>query len=515
MSYVPYSFAGFGAGLNLRDKADAVSEQEAIDALNVELSERGAVSQRAGYVAFTNSLTNDVGSLHPHYRAGATPHLLAGAGTRLEAIDSTGTVVASQSALTDGTWDFARFGTPNAEVSYAGQGNDLLQSWNGTAWASVASTPRAGALAVSATTNRLVAARFNTTNGGPDGSAGSSSPSHIYFSDLGDAESWGVDNFLQLTPGDGEQIQAVIAWREFVFAFKETKFFVFYGESEDAGIPVFDYTPIDTGVGLASPRAVAADERGVYFLDRKGVYVTRGGEPELLSDIIDPIFRGGSSDFYLGGELEQTQIENCAMATHDNRIYLGYTQSGSSVNDRTLVYDTERNWWSLYDFPTLCLTSFELSGTPELFFGADTGNLIHRHNPAQTNDDGTAITSRWRSGWHDFGDPTVKTSREQKVWGANGTVAVSIATDFDTGTGPTEVLDFADPSVDTWNGTTWNGGEWGVPSGLTPKLRRTSARGTTFSVLFENSTLNNTYSIHRFDHALREARIPSVTGATS
>jgi hypothetical protein len=516
MTYSPASFDTFGLGLNLRDKVDAVRMGEAIDALNVEFSERGAIGQRDGYAAFTEStLTNRVQSLHVHTRAGGTPQLLAGCGTRLEALDSDGAVASSQTGLTDGIWDFARFGTPNSEMSYAGQGLSTLKRWDGSAWTSVASTPKAGALAVMATSNRLVAGRFLSTTGGPTGGAGTSSPSHVYFSNAGLSETWSTNDFLQLTPGDGEAVQAVIEWRELVFIFKESKFFVVYGESVDAGgDPIFDYRPVDTGVGLASPRAVCVSEQGVFFMDHTGVYVTSGGEPTKVSSAIDPIFKGGASSFYLGGDLDQPDVTNCAMTHHDNRLYLSFPTD--SANDRTLVFDPLQDWWSLWDIPASCLisshssTAFSPSSTPELFFGYASGdNHIGRLSSAYTNDDGEAITSRWRSGWFDYDNPVVKTIRESKMWGS-GIVGFAVSRDFKQPTGTLSVLDFTDTTASVWGGSTWGGGTWANPAGLIPRLRRYAIRGTVFSTYLENTTLDQTFSVHRLDHHLREQRVPSV-----
>ena len=512
MAYQPISFRGFGRGLNLRDKVDAVSEEECIDALNVVFTERGAVKQRTGYDNFGAALTNSVASLHAHYRAGTTPQLLAGCGTRLEALDNAGAVVASDAGLTTGTWDFVRFGTPNAEVSYAGQGDTTLRSWDGSAWANVANTPKAGALAVMAVSNRIVAGRFNVTTGGPTGGASTSSPSHVYFSDAGSATAWTATNFLQFTPGDGEKVQAVIAWREFVFVFKETKFFVIYGESQDAaGDPVFEYRTVDTGVGLASPRAVAADDTGVYFLHRRGVYRTTGGEPELLSSNIDPIFLGGASDFYLGGTLDHADITTSALTCHDGRIYLSFTTD--STNNRTLVYDTGGEWWSLWDLAASCHVSFKLSGQPELFFGYAAGTKnVGRHNSSYTSDDGTAITSRWRSGWQDFGVSDTKTSRERKAWGS-GRVSTAVSTDFQVTPGDVAQLDFSDPTASVWESGFWEIGSWSTGAGLISDLDRRAKRGTVFSTYFYNATLNQDWGVHRLDHHLREARVPSMKAA--
>jgi hypothetical protein len=47
--YQATSFKDFSGGLNLRDKADTVGESEAIDLLNVDFTERGAIRQRDGF----------------------------------------------------------------------------------------------------------------------------------------------------------------------------------------------------------------------------------------------------------------------------------------------------------------------------------------------------------------------------------------------------------------------------------------------------------------------------------
>src|SRR3954452_789261 len=111
--YQPYAFNDFSGGLNLRDKSDTVGDKEAIDLLNVTFSERGAIRQRDGYADLTTAdLTNRVDSLCPFYTAGGVRQLIAGAGSRLEALDIGGAVVAAATGLTGGPYSFARFAAP-------------------------------------------------------------------------------------------------------------------------------------------------------------------------------------------------------------------------------------------------------------------------------------------------------------------------------------------------------------------------------------------------------------------
>jgi len=514
MAYTSFAFQGFGKGLNLADKPDAVDPGECIDALNVLFTDRGAITQRDGYDNFTSAaLTNRPASLEPYYKTDGTRQLLAGCGTRLEALNISGGVVASASALTDGTWDFARFGSPGSEVAYAGNGKNLLRKWDGAAWTSVANSPKARYLSVLAVDqgNRLVAAGFDdSATAGP--TASQAYTSRVWFSNAGAPETWGANNYVDLTPGDGENIQGVVVWGEFCFVFKETKFFRFYGTSTDSlGNPVFAYETIDTGIGLASPRAVALGRDGVYFMDRAGLYRTTGGTPERLSDLIEPLWLGGESNYYQGGIIAHSGITNCAMTYHQERVYLAYPTV--SANNRVLVYDPAYNWFSLYDIPASVMTVFRIGSQPEMVFGYASGsNHVGRHSSSYSNDDGIAITSRWRSGWFDLGMPDVKRIRETKIWGT-GKPFMGVSPDFYEGLGSLDLLDFTEVVASTWSGSTWGGGAWAAKQALTQRLRRRAVRGTTFSTSFYNATLDQSWAAHRMAHHITQTRQPTVVTA--
>jgi len=521
-----YPSQGFGRGLNLRDKPDAVDQAECIDARDVIFSDRGAIEQRPGYDNLTAALTNRVASLEPFYKTSGTKQLLAGCGTRLETIGTGGEVVDSETGLTSAVWDFARFGKPNSEVAYAGNGTDTLRKWNGTEWTAPTATvngeaakamPKAGSLCVwPSGGNRLVATRFSTTTGGPGGAT--SSPDHVWISNPGDPEAWQTvepeENDVQLYPGNGEAIQAAIAWKEFVFVFKETSFFVFYSVGGAENSPEFNYRPVDAEVGMVSPRAVCTHPSGVYFMARNGVYRTTGQEPELISSLIEPIFSGEASPFYTGGTLAHGSITNCAMGVWEDRIYLAFPSA--EANNRVLVYDPKFDWWSLLSIPASCLATFRIGSTEELVFGYASGdNKIGRHSSVFTNDEGAAIESRWRSGWFDLNNPDRKTIRESKVWGS-GRVGMGLDSDFIINTAETVSLDMSGSTGGVLGGEGILGGEGflgDTVKALVGTQRRVAERGTTFSALFSNSTLDQEWSVHRLDHLLREISKPSTIGA--
>jgi len=522
-------FSNFSGGLNLRDKADVVGESEAIDLLNVQFLERGAIKQRDGYADLTGSaLTNAVDSLDVYYQASGTRQLLAGCGTRLEAINTSGSVVASQTGLAGGPYSFARFAAPGSEFSYAANGSDTTQRWNGSAWSSGSASatvngsaaqamPKAGSVCVTPNTNRLVSTAYGTgTTSGPGGTT--SNPSRVHFSNVGAPETWETDgssgrgaNFVDLHPGDGEQVMACVAWRDLVFVFKETKFFVFYGESTQAnGTPVFNYRAVTTGVGLAGKLAFAVAREGIYFMSRRGVYVTNGGDPVLVSGKIDPMWLGGAEVYFQSSVINMAQLALVRMTWHAEQIYVAIPTGAASANDRVLVYDTGHKWWSLYDLPASSLASFRRSDQFELHFGYSNGTkkITHLSTSSTTDQGAVTITSRWRSGWGDYGTSLNKTIRDTRLWGT-GAATVSFSRDWlntysNSGTAFFGNTSATWPSSGTWSAwITLQGGVWPGGGQVTDVLSRNGIQGITFSTQFSNNANSPTWSIHRVARTIR------------
>lgn len=535
MPYTQQVVNNFSGGLNLRDKADTVQPGQAIDALNVYFTDRGAIVQRPGTAKFTTSaLTTAPKGLMSFIRSNtADRQLVVGGQNEVNVLNTSGAVVSNgtiNSATTpsvtatgsDKPWTFARFGAPASSVvsesAYAGNGYDKIYKWSGSAWTQPSTMPKARCLAVVNTPSiaaggdlapRMAVAGFETTTGGPGSAA--SSPSHVYFSNAGTAETWTSSNYVQLSPGDGEEIVALIPWRGFIFAFKQSKFFVFYGESLDStGNPVFNYRAVESGEGAPGPYAVVAARDGVYFANENGVFRTTGSDPEKVSDLINPLFLGNPSGYFKGGAVAKNKIADIALGVNGDQVYVSYSQGGS-YNDRTLVYDIQHKWWSLYDFEASSFGLFKIGNDTELVFTrSNTSNDVVRFSRNYTADFGTtAITARWRSGWVDFGVASMKTMRESKIWGA-GQCFIGQTSDYAQGVGVSELLNFAQAAITQWNTSNWYQGKWENPVELIPRVVRLATRGSVFSTVLSNSELDKTFQISRMVHHLRATRIPTI-----
>lgn len=311
---------------------------------------------------------------------------------------------------------------------------------------------------------------------------------------------------------------AAVTWRELVFIFKETKFFVLWGEGTNPldGTPTFQVREVVNSIGLASRLAVAVGRDGVYFFNRRGVYRTSGGDPVLLSDKVSPLWTGDPEVYYQGEPINPAQLGLARMAWHMEQVFLAVPTGQSAFNDRMLLYDTQHEWWTVYDIAASALASFRRVDRTELHHGYATGpQRVGHRNFGSSNDRGQTIVSRWRSGWSDYGSSQQKTFREMKLWGS-GAITVSFGVDFNKG--QTANISALYGVTTTWPnpGITWdqwiasNNGLWPGGGQISDVLVRRAMRGTTFSTQLANNPAAPSWSMHRAVRHLREIREPSI-----
>jgi hypothetical protein len=290
-----------------------------------------------------------------------------------------------------------------------------------------------------------------------------------------------------------------------------------WGESTAAdGTPIFNFREIVNSVGLAAKQAVAVGRDGVYFFNRRGVYHTNGGDPTLLSDKITPLWRGDPDVYYQGDPINMAQIALTRMAWIDEQLYVAVATGTSTTNDRLLMFDTQHQWWTVYDIAASALAPFRRVDSDELHhgFAAGANRVGHLNRGSVVDRTNTPITSRWRSGWSDYDIPQQKTVRETKVWGS-GAATVSFSTDFNGAQTDSRNALFGVsatwPTTGTWGD--WiaaNGGLWPGGGQIADVMIRRAVRGTVFATQIANSPSFGTWSLHRVLRNMREIRGGSV-----
>lgn len=446
MAYSPVPVEQFG-GLNLVDDVQEVGTQAAIDLLNVDLDQPGRLRSRDGFTAFTAAAgATNYWRLFPFYTDAGTKQLVGTfqvpsvlGGPTIRALTTAGATVATYNgAAGEDYWQAVRFGSPTTDYMYiagrqspAGTGPQAVVRWDGAAFTTPAGVPFVRYLTVQSPDNRMVGAA----------GSGAAASAKVEFSNAGDAETWDANDFVYITPGDGEPITGLASWQNLVFAFKESKFAVFTGNSVGStGSPVFNYRMVNTGTG--TPGAICSGRPGVFFMNRRGIYLTTGGEPQLISRKIDPLFLGNPAGTYTDSAINltylfvdattaRTSTAGASMYWQGERLYVAVPTGASTTNDRLLVWDSIRDDWTIWDIAANGVSSFRASDSEDLVFSYATGaNDIGRMNVAYTTDNGTAITSRYQSGIYELGPPgSTADTRWTRLWGS-GSPTVSVFTDY-------------------------------------------------------------------------------------
>lgn len=425
MSYTPFKVEGFG-GLNLTADPQEAS-RSAISLLNVDFDRAGRIRTRDGSAssATYSSITRLFATANRVfvYTSGTTARAYAPGGSEMDT-----------QAATDLT-DFVAFGDDTDEyVYYTRDGGLGRYDLGADSFSDVSLSFDPRLIAVTAD-NRIALG----------GELGAGNPSIIRFSDNDpDAslpqETFAADNYVLLSPGDGEYISGMASFNNMLFVFKQTKFFVFYGTSTDAtGAPIFNYREVPVGLGPQGTegRGVVSGRDGIYFLAPTGIYRTAGGTPEKVSGAIDPLFLGSSAltsfDFPVSGEMGAATTSTRSLTWHRDRLWVIYrAYPGGTAIFRMLTYDPATGVWMGHSFAAIANGAVQgLSATgSDLYYSG--GTDVYRLSNTLTTDSAVAIPWHYQSGWYDLsGRDAEAFTRYTSVRGI-GTATVSVFTDYGT-----------------------------------------------------------------------------------
>jgi hypothetical protein len=497
----PIPFTNFG-GLILNKSLDDVGADNAIDLLDVDWpSSASVLHSREGAKALTAAAAFNYNSLFAH----SDTRLLTRRGVKtLVVVENAGVEIAGKEATTaERHLAFARVGTPTASYSYIADQENTLKRYDGTSFTEPKATvdgvaekamPKGKSLATwTDEGNRLVIAG-TAPNGGPNGAI--SSGSHVWFAKPGEPEGYESTAFVQLDPGDGENIVGCCVWSGMLFVFKETRLFVFYGVSaDDAGKPVFNFRSVDLGTRILPPgvntgEQIVAGTDSVYFVSNDGVWATTGSEPALLSADLDPL---AHSQALIGpaattfGTRRWTDAKGIAVV--GEVLYVGL---GAAEVDRLLKFDLREQRWTVWSASLFSMAAWnEETATHRMrlfFSGSGAGNKkLYFYTPAENADPTVAMEPRWQSGFYELEEADEKTFVATKLWGT-GEVTVKVAEDYKA----------------LGNGVKY---KLGVAPAIAQRQKQRGQSATLFSHQFSGAA---PWSVQRLDRYLRETRVPET-----
>lgn len=443
-------------GLRLGVSPAQVGEGAAVDLLDVDWDARGVLGSRMGVSKFTAedpAKNYDVifGAGQDIAPLGESFSFLARRGEVLVEIDSAGEETGETLAVSTGRLNFTQMGIGTlTPITYIANQNETVKKYDGTTLSSPTATvdgvageamPRGHFVANwQDGANRLVVAN-TTLEGGPAGASGS--PAHVFFSEPGQPENYESTAYVQLNPGDGQQIIGMCAWGREIYVFKETYCFVFYGISADEeGRPIFNFRTVDLGTrataqrGAGSPHVVAGRE-GVYFLAHDGVWVTSGGSPVRVTDALDFSDQRRDPRAELGEMSFPIWRQAKGLCIVGDSLYVGMPEEageGAIAVKRLFKIHLASGRVTYWKTSLLGFTGFALApwaeGTDRLFCsGAGAKKGIYYYTPDVDSDALVEPNPYWLSGFYGLGDPDEKVVTQVKLWGS-GDVDVAVAEDY-------------------------------------------------------------------------------------
>lgn len=456
MTYVPVDIPGFG-GLDLRDPEDATGSP---DLLNVYSPRPGVLSNRPGLSASgsTNLGTSPTGVVQFTHAGVNPPIFVVGYDGDLRAYKGISPFAAMSASYTtplNNIWSFANIGGYvwctgvnytsfyDGTVTYADRmyrasltGNRFgtitavtfsqptisTKASGESSFITGRNAPYATCVAVQPIDNRLAVQAL-----GAWGVAGAASDSTVVFSQPDAPHQFDETDYVTLDADDGERITAMAAYGDYLFVFKRTKVFVFYGNSTDStGGAVFNYRTfrgLDDGGEIFPGQVVVADD-GLYFINKRGVWFTNGQRPVLASEKINWLF---TADAQADGRLLQPQPAGQGFAARDMLFFpvSQVSSLGTASHNYWLVFRDGEWWlWLFGEYVRAGAWGYVNAQFPRS--NADGVSLMSVEDTNTTTaDSGTAFSAYYTSPYMHFGSPGVEKTIRQTELRGSGTVNLS------------------------------------------------------------------------------------------
>jgi hypothetical protein len=383
-------------GMNTSKSPNEINQYEAEEVTNFLIRDPSRLKRRKGLTL----LKADAGE----YRILGLSHIGRGSNkTHIRTVNTTIQKLGASSwdTLTDGTGL-----TANKDMNYVSIGS-YLYGFNGTdAVRKISTTAVASVVGIPIGKFGCYWRNYLFTAGV------AAYKNRLYFSDLGDVETFGANNYIDIEPDDKDEITGIIQLKDKIVITKHDSCHYLVG----AGTDTFAIYPITYEFGIESHRSLASVGNDVWGISRDGTVrsIFRNQYGLLDGKDMSSNWLKGTTD-----SLNRSALEVSCGAIVDGNYVLAVPTGSSTYNDKVLVYDfyspiAERySKWVQFDGWTP--SCFDVDGV-DLFIGeAQAKSLVYRW--IGDTDNGTDIEATWISPEHTMDSlGTRKRFRQLWVW---------------------------------------------------------------------------------------------------
>lgn len=153
---------------------------------------------------------------------------------------------------------------------------------------------------------------------------------------------------------------------------------------------------MSTNFALTSPSSYAQAENYGFWLNRLGIYGFGGGQPELISNAIQPLIYNDNGNGIVGATFDSAPG---ACFRYDYFLSVGDITddvTNETITNAVIKYNYQKNLFHIYSFankPTALGTYKDNSGVEHLLFGDSVGQ-VYTFGGTATSDNGTPIEAR-------------------------------------------------------------------------------------------------------------------------
>lgn len=326
------AYKDFTGGLNVRDAAHAIKDNEATQAQNVFFNQEGGVNKRGGWTKLAANLipstNNIIGLCHAAWveSSAIVRKVIATDGTTICRLDGANwTDITGALTRVMGASDLVSFITMNnIVIGYDGKVAPFKITSSSTNAALLAGSPPVGNIAI-VWQNRLWWAGVR------------SAQTRLYYSEIGDPETYSASFYIDIpSPFDGDPITGLAILYGNLVIFKRYSIYILQGSTPDT----FVLSKTNSTVGCVSEYSPLAVNNLIYFVSDKGLYAMNLTNNRQVCYKVEPRYNLGVRNQLLNGTLYRNRIQSIHYRKK-NQIWVAIdaTASGQDQHDRVMVHD--------------------------------------------------------------------------------------------------------------------------------------------------------------------------------
>lgn len=233
-------------------------------------------------------------------------------------------------------------------------------------------------------------------------------PSRVYFSDLGDITSYYRTDFFDVQTTDGSKVRSLCSAFDSLYIFKDKSIWRLSGDERDS----FRLQLMVSGIGTISNGSVKVVNNYIYFTTAQNDIAVYDGA--YTCKFISQKIRGTIGDLNFQRATNNISAAFSTYKYNDFDYYVSTTLSGSTTNNRILVFDTQHSAWTKFkgiNANAMCVGDNDTFQNA-LYFG-DYSGYVYRYPSTKYIDgsvatEGTvasvAIASFYQTKWFKYSD---------------------------------------------------------------------------------------------------------------